>query len=267
MEQPNSSRTLLRGLDVLHAVSAVQIPTLTQIAIATGLAKSTTSRFLAVLVQEGYLRVDENQQYGLAPRMLELGFSALRKLGVSEMLVPTLQDIADLCRGAANIAELDGCDVIMISRRTSRDQRERFYSMNIHIGSRLPALSTASGRALLSAVPERLEQALEQRRAARHEAEQPDDQKEIKLLMKKVREQGVARVRDQLAPGFGAVAIPLRVSAHRVVALSGSYLFADHAPDIEDRVEKMLRERSGAVLEILQASDGLPPAAQGGKSK
>ncbi|WP_374365228.1 IclR family transcriptional regulator [Piscinibacter sp.] len=262
MEQQNGSRTLLRGLDILHAVSSVPEPTLTQIARATGLAKSTTSRFLSVLVQEGYLRIDGEQRYRLAPRMLELGFSALRGLGVSELLMPPLQDIADLCKGAANIGELVGPDVIMIARRTSRDQRERFYSMNINIGTKLPALTTATGRALLALDDTHLEEALEQRRVNRSATGQPNDEKEVRAHLKQVRKDGVARVRGQLAPGFGAVAIPLRVSATRVVAFSGSYLLADHGPDIENQVERLLRERSQGVLELLQASDGVPPRTE-----
>ncbi|MHA7600917.1 IclR family transcriptional regulator [Alicycliphilus sp. T452] len=260
MEQQNTNRTLLRGLDLLRAVSSTNAPTVTNLAKLTGLPKSTTSRFLAVLVQEGYLRIDMDQRFCLAPKVLELGFSALQGLGVSEVVAAPLQDIADVCSGAANLGELDGTDVIMIARRTARTQKERFYSMNIHIGTRLPALYTATGRVLLGYDPVALEQALERCEQDRLTSTATVDRAVLTAQVEEGRVSGAVRIRNELAPGFGAVAIAVQINPQRTIALSGSYLLADHDDDIESRVEAMLRAQAPTIASLMSVHGNLPAA-------
>ncbi|MPM28407.1 hypothetical protein SDC9_74929 [bioreactor metagenome] len=260
MEHRNTNRTLMRGLDLLRAVSSTDMPTVTNLAKLTGLPKSTTSRFLAVLVQEGYLRIDVDQRFCLAPKVLELGFSALQGLGVSEVVAAPLQDIADVCNGAANLGELDGTDVIMIARRTARTQRERFYSMNIHIGTRLPALYTATGRVLLAQQPAVLQQALDR---CEQDRLTPTSTVDRAVLTAQVEEGGITgaiRIRNELAPGFGAVAIAVQINPQRTIALSGSYLLADHDEGIEDRVEAMLRTQAPTIASLMSVHGSLPAA-------
>ncbi|MDO9404967.1 MAG: helix-turn-helix domain-containing protein [Polaromonas sp.] len=260
MEQRNTNRTLLRGLEILRAFNDLKEPTVTNIARATGLPKSTTSRFLSVLIDEGYLRVDANMKFTLAPKVLELGFSALRSLGITEVVASPLQDIADMCMGASNVGELDGTDVIMIARRTARTQRERFYSLNINIGTRLPALYTATGRVLLSCSPKALDEAIKVREKSRTSSTSIVDDETLRQRVEAGARSGCIRIRDELAPGFGAVAIAIKVSETRTVALSGSYLLSDHGPDIEDRVEAELRSKSALIAGLLSASGDLPAA-------
>lgn len=258
MEQPNTNRSLMRGLDLLRAVGATDKPTVTNLAKMTELPKSTASRFLAVLVHEGYLRQDDELRFRLTPKVLELGFSALQGLGVSEVVAGPLQDIADLCNGAANLGELDGTDVIMIARRTARNQKERFYSMNIHIGTRLPALYTATGRVLLAQDEVAMEAALARCDEDRLSAVGPVDRGSLKKAVLKGRAQGAVRIRNELAPGFGAVAIAIPLTAQRTIALSGSYLLADHGDDIENQVEAMLHKQAQAIASLMTAHSGLP---------
>lgn len=257
-QQQNTNRTLMRGLDLLRAVGVTDTPTVTNLARLTGLAKSTTSRFLAVLVQEGYLSVDEKQRFRMAPKVLELGFSALQSLGVSEMVAGPLQDIADLCKGAANLGELDGTDVIMIARRTARSQKERFYSLNVHIGTRLPALYTATGRVLLGHNPTALKAALNRCENDRPSPTSIVDRTALAEIVQASKLRGVVHLRNELAPGFGAVAIAIPLTAQRTIALSGSYLLTDHDEDIESRVEAALRERVPEIAAVMNAHSGLP---------
>lgn len=262
MEQQNTNRTLLRGLDLLRAVGATSQPTVTNLAKMTGLPKSTTSRFLAVLVQEGYLRLDMDQRFCLAPKVLELGFSALQGLGVSEVVAVPLQGIADLCNGAANLGELDGTDVIMIARRTARTQKERFYAMNIHIGTRLPALYTATGRVLLGHAPQALELALARCEQDRLVPNATVDQGVLAAQVEEGRLRGAVRIRNELAPGFGAVAIAVPINPQRTIALSGSYLLADHDEGIEDRVESALREQAQTIASLMSVHGSWPAASR-----
>src|SRR5690606_1440314 len=111
---------------------------------------------------------------------------------------------------------------------TARNQKERFYSMNIHIGTRLPALYTATGRVLLAHDEAAMEAALERCDKDRLNAVGPIDRSGLKEAVLQGRAEKAVRIRNELAPGFGAVAISIPLTAHRTIALSGSYLLADH---------------------------------------
>jgi DNA-binding IclR family transcriptional regulator len=144
-----SSQTLLRGLALLEAVARGHSD-LEGLVSATGLTRSTAHRLLKTLVEAEYLRHVPRQGYHLGPKLISLGFHAHSQLHLPSLAQPHLQRLAETTLETANLGILDGTEVVYIDKVAGNRQLQ-FASF---IGARLPAQSTAMGKALIASLPE-----------------------------------------------------------------------------------------------------------------
>ncbi|MBT6117242.1 MAG: helix-turn-helix domain-containing protein [Rhodospirillaceae bacterium] len=144
--------SLEKGLRVLSAFDEThRTLRLTEIAGETGLDKSAAQRFTHTLYQLGYLRKDpKTKHYSLAPKVLELGFTYLRTDALVERATPFLMEANRESEETVNLTELDGTEVVYVARVPSR----HVISVDVILGTWLPAYCSAPGRAILSALPE-----------------------------------------------------------------------------------------------------------------
>src|SRR5512132_1220852 len=137
-------QSLQRGLDVIKAFSRTEPElTLSEIASRTGLTRAATRRFLITLRDLGYVRSD-GRGFSLTPRVLELGYSYLSSLPIWEVARPYLEELAAEVNETTSASVLDGDDIVFVARIETK----RIMSMNLGVGSRLPAWATAMGRVL-----------------------------------------------------------------------------------------------------------------------
>ena len=144
--------SLEKGLRVLGAFDETRRSLrLTEIAAATGLDKSAAQRFTHTLFELGYLRKDvKTKHYSLAPKVLELGFTYLRTDALVERAAPYLLEASRRSEETVNLTELDGTEVVYVARVPSR----HVISVDVILGTWLPAYCTATGRAILAFLPE-----------------------------------------------------------------------------------------------------------------
>jgi DNA-binding IclR family transcriptional regulator len=137
-----------KGLQVLRAFYDRPMPlSLTDVAAATGMGRSAAQRFLYTLKTLGYLRQNPStRRYTLSPRVLDFGFAYLRNDSLVEKSFTYLLDASKRTDETVNLTELDGTEVIYVSRFPSR----KVISVDIILGARLPVYCTAPGRAMLS---------------------------------------------------------------------------------------------------------------------
>ncbi|MCK1692183.1 IclR family transcriptional regulator [Bradyrhizobium sp. 145] len=140
--------SIQKAVSVLNAFTRER-PRLTLAAITrlTGLDKSAAQRFLYTLHQLGLIRKDdETKQYSLSPRLLEFGYAYTYSDGLIERAQPFLVEAHEKTRETVNLMVLDGIDIILVSRIPG----EHVVTMNIQVGFRMPALYSATGRAIVS---------------------------------------------------------------------------------------------------------------------
>jgi IclR family pca regulon transcriptional regulator len=210
------SRSLVRGLAILSSFSSTRhLAGISELARELGLTRSTAHRYVSTLSDLGYLQQDPvSRKYRLGPRVLDLGFSAIHAMDVREIAAPHLQRLSDETGFTANLAILDGADVVYIERcRTSRPgQRE--IDLDLHVGSRLPAYCTALGKALLAFLPDDERDAIV--RSAKLEQRGPNtivDRRALLAELDRVREAGIAVNNEELAYGLRSIAAPVRTKA------------------------------------------------------
>ena len=149
------SQSLERGLAILSVFKPGRpLLGVSEVAREVDLSRSTAHRYVATLAELGYLRQDaDTRKYRLGPRVLDLGFSAINSMELRAISTPHLQQLSDETGRTANMAILDGVDILYIERCRSAQQRQREIDLDLHVGSRLPAYCTSMGKVLLAALP------------------------------------------------------------------------------------------------------------------
>jgi IclR family transcriptional regulator, pca regulon regulatory protein len=124
--------------------------TLTQLAVRTGMDKSATQRFTHTLTTLGYLAKDpETKLFELTLKSLELGYHYTIANTLIQLAMPYLQHLGQMTEETVNMTFLDGVDVVIVARLTSRN----VLSVDTVVGSRMPAYCSAAGVAILSKLP------------------------------------------------------------------------------------------------------------------
>jgi IclR family acetate operon transcriptional repressor len=120
---------------------------LTELASESGLPLPTIHRLIRTLVNRGYVRQEASRRYTLGSRLIRLGEMSGQLLGA--WLVPNLAELVRLTGETANLAMLDGDDVVYVAQAPSPHQMRMFTEP----GRRVHAHCTAVGKALLARLP------------------------------------------------------------------------------------------------------------------
>ena len=244
MTEPAGSQSLERGLSILSAFRSAQpLLGISDLSRQVGLSRSTTHRYVATLAALGYLLQDrETRKYRLGPRVLDLGFSAINSMELRHICAPHLKALSDSTGHTANMAVLDGRDIVYIERCRAPGPRE--IDLNLHVGSRLPAYCTSMGKVLLAFLPPReLTQLLDGVQLARRGPNTITAKARLEKELERVRARGLAVNNEELAYGLRSLAAPvsspsgetvaaINVAVHRSL-VSMDDLLQDLAPSLE----------------------------------
>ncbi|MEU1478280.1 helix-turn-helix domain-containing protein [Streptomyces sp. NPDC005760] len=144
--------SLARGLTVLTAFGEGRAAlTLTDVARATGLARATARRALITYEHLGLVRQQpESRTFTLTPRVLSLGFPPLSRTSLPRIATPHLRDLSARVGESTALAVLVSSGPSAEIQYTARAMSPQIMSVDIRVGTRLPAAATSLGRVLLS---------------------------------------------------------------------------------------------------------------------
>ncbi len=144
---------MVRGMAVLESFDTErQRLNATLTAERTGLARAAARRHLLTLAHLGYLETD-GSYFWLAPRVLRLSGSYLASARLPRVLQPTLNRLAAQTQQSFSAVVLDGSEVVIVARSGGYGAPSRLLAYGVHLGARLPAHPTSTGRVLLAALP------------------------------------------------------------------------------------------------------------------
>jgi IclR family pca regulon transcriptional regulator len=147
-ESPSGS--LARGLTLLSVIarSPRRGVGLSELAESAGFDKATTHRLARILVRHGCLVQDQDtRRYRLGVRVLEFGFAYLAGIDLRERALPYMHQLARDFGGSVSLAQLDGSDIVYLERIPASQWT---VSLEMRVGSRVPAHVTSMGKALLA---------------------------------------------------------------------------------------------------------------------
>jgi DNA-binding IclR family transcriptional regulator len=190
-----------------------------ELARRADLPKSTAFRLLACLEEAGY--VDRmGTAYCLGRRLFELGnqIAYCQPSGLRDIALPYLCELYERAHHIVHLAVLDGVDVLYLEKLFGHDPTKA----PSHVGRRVPAACCALGKAMLAFGPPQsvrdvIEKGLQRRT--------PYTIAYPKLFLDelaRVRKDGVAYDREEVALGLTCVAAPVLRGERAVAAVSVS---------------------------------------------
>ena len=176
---------------------------LAQLAVQTGLPKTTVHRICTALERVGYVHTDAaNGRRELGASLLRLAVVGRRDL--ISVLEPSLERLSMDLNETVDLAVLDGSQVLFVAQHPAP---QRALMAIARVGAHFPAYTLASGKALLAQLqheeilrrlPRRLEPTLGGR---------PRTREALLRELAQVRATGLAYEREEMRHGICAVAV------------------------------------------------------------
>lgn len=259
-ESADYVQSLVRGLRVLRAFDReFSSPTLSQVAERTGLSRAVARRSLLTLQHLGYVG-SRDRSFFLTPRVLELGYSYLSSLDLTELAQQSMEHLAQRVGESCSMSVLDGNDIVYVLRVPVR----RVMSLALGVGVRLPAFAASMGRVMLADLPDAALAAwLGAQKFRTYTPQTICTTSALKTEILRVRKQGYALVVRELDPGLCSIAVPIRASDGHVVA--GLNVAMPYTKDVPVRAVKQvlpaLRDAQQVVEQAIRHSGWLPQVA------
>ncbi len=245
---PNFMTSLARGIAVIRAFTQQKRRlTISQLSQRTGIPRAAVRRCLYTLAQLGYVNADEGKDFTLSPCILSLGHAYLSSTPLTAAAQPLLDRVSDVLHESSSIALFEGDEILYVARSSTN---RRIMSVDLGIGTRLPAYCTSMGRVLLAYLPQAEQDAyLARVKMIRYTPRTIVAPDKLHRELDGIRRKGYAIVDQELEIGLRSIAVPVRDHAGRVVAAMniGTHASRVSLPEME---KTFLRELESAAIEL-----------------
>jgi IclR family pca regulon transcriptional regulator len=213
--------SVAKGLRVLEAFTAERPALkLSDVARITGFDHGTVFRLLQTLSLLGYVeRLPETRAFQLTLKVLDLGFAAIGHLDLRRAAQSELHRLVHSVGEAVSLGILDRDEVVYIERVQESDLR---LGVDIRVGSRVCAPTTAIGQAILAWLPEAdVARIFQMRPRTERSPRVPGTLDELTAVLQAVRCRGYAIADSSTVPGLRVLAAPVfGGDGHAVAAIS-----------------------------------------------
>jgi DNA-binding IclR family transcriptional regulator len=232
-----------RVLDIIETLEERQPAGVTQLAEELEMPKSTVYVHLSTLKQRGYVVQNDDDQYQLSLRFLDIGMKVRKRQEMYQEVAPKLKEITDETNEKAWwMVEENGKAVFL-----AKSLGSRAIQTNAQVGQYTELYKLAGGMALLSALPpERREAILDG-----YDFPLPNGQtrEALETELAEIQERGVAYGADQFLEGVAGVGAPLTDNAgnaYGAISVSGPANRLD-SDRIENELTDLVRGISGEL--------------------
>lgn len=243
---------LANGLRLIDAFNEqTRSVTIQSAAEILGVTRSAARRIVLTLTELGYME-QQDRNFSLAPKAIDLGYRYFRSLGVAGAVKPHLYSLSRELGVAAAIGVLSGSDVLFVERV----EADRPIKLDLRAGDRLPAYAHSLGRVLLAQLSTaQLTEHLPHHAIHRISTNTVNEPESLTRELKRIQKQGWSFVNSELVDGlFGvAIALPQAFGAStaglNVTSIGEPWSLAE----IEERILPALHERAQAIRPITDA--------------
>jgi IclR family KDG regulon transcriptional repressor len=187
----------------------------TNIANELGLAKSTVSRLLKTLLNQGYVKKNpENQKYSLGNKILTLYSALMSNMEIVKEAHPFLEALAKETSESVQLAELENNKVIYMEQIKSSFPIQIFA----HIGRINPVHCTSSGKLLLAYQDFQTIENILSSELKPYTQYTITDAKILKKELLEIRSLGYCYIENEFIEGIVSIAAPIRDYNKNVIA-------------------------------------------------
>ncbi len=208
--------SLDKGLTVLEAFRAHETLNLQEMAKACGISASSAQRVAYTLEQLGYINKDtQTRRYRLGVKAMGLGYTYLANERLFQSAHAVLHQLNQECGESVNLSVRDQDNMVFVMRIHTF----KHIPVYMPIGTRIPVISSASGRAMLSCLPEsQTEELLQAAVIEKHTPRTTTDIALLRQIIIEARAQGYAYADEEYFQGDVNVAAAVMDDANRPVA-------------------------------------------------
>jgi len=225
-----------------------------RIADAAGLPRSSTYAMLRAMRAEGFVtHFPEDRRWGLGIAAFEIGAGYARSQSLQRLARVRLARLVDAVGQSAHLAVLHGGEVLYVLEERAPGRPP----LVTDVGVRLPAQLTASGRAILAALPASQVRALFPDRDAfvDRRGTGPQTLPELRRVLTDTRQRGFATEDGEITPGFASVAAAVTAHGGQPVASVAVTYESDHDVDLD----RVVRQVQSTALELSHRIGGGEP--------
>ncbi|WP_422880410.1 IclR family transcriptional regulator [Microbacterium albipurpureum] len=215
------------------------------IADALALPRSTVYHLLTTLERRGFVvHLTAEQRWGLGIAAFELGGGYARQQPLARLGRPLVAALADRLGESTHLAVMSGRDVLYLVEERAPGRP----TLVTDVGVRLPAHLTATGRAMLAALPPAQVRALfpDASAFADRTGRGPRRLSELRRILRDVRGDGVAEEHGEVTLGFRSVAAVVRDHAGWPAAAVATTWAEESTPRHPD-VAALVRDTAGVL--------------------
>jgi len=217
--KPDFIEGIAKGMAVLESFDTErQRLNATLAAERAGLTRAAARRHLLTLAHLGYLETD-GSYFWMAPKVLRFSGSYLASSRLPRALQPTLNRLAAQTQESFSAVVLDGEEVVIVARSGAYGAPTRVLAYGLHLGARLPAHATSTGRVLLASLSAgQLTQWLKGRVLPRLTPHTITQARILRQRIAQARRDDFCFASEEHELGVQALAVPLRNMQGRTVA-------------------------------------------------
>ncbi|MDN5895244.1 MAG: IclR family transcriptional regulator [Nocardioides sp.] len=228
-----------RTLQVLKFLAAQPGPVpLDRIVREIGMPRSTAYHLVNAMVDEGFVtHLAEERRYGLGVAAFEVGSGYSRQAPLQRISRRLLADLVDRTGHNAHLAVLHGRDVLYVIEERAPGRPP----LVTDVGVRLPAHLTASGRAILAALPAAQVRAAYPSKNAfvDRNGAGPGGPRQLRSLLEETRRRGCATEDGEVTPGFASLAAAaLDHNGHPVAGVAVTHPSGEQVRGLEEEVRR-----------------------------
>lgn len=251
VQSAETGMAVLKGLAHLGGRSS-----LTALSAHVAESPAKVHRYLASLMEEGLVLQDAvSQHYYLGTEAIQIGLAAMRQADPIRAAEPGLVRLRESLEVTCFVAVMGNKGPTIVRF----EEPGLPVTVNVRVGSVLPLLWSATGRAFLAYLDERAVQAMAQDELAKASQEQRASlaaKEPIESLRKAVRTAGCASVRDTNLRGISAVSAPMHDHTGRVCAvLTALGATGGFDAAVEGPIAKAVRQEAAAISMVLGYQD------------
>jgi len=208
-------QSLGRGLAIMKIFSEENPRlTLSEVAELTGYTRATARRFLLTLEALGYVGSTE-RHFFLKSQVLTLGYAYLSSFSLVSTAQMHLEELSADLRESCSASVLEGENVIYVCRVTAN----RIMTINLAVGTQLPAYCTSMGRVLLASMkPAEIDSYFKNANLEKLTPKTVVEEKALREIIDQVRKNGYSIVSEELEEGLESVSVPIHGKDGKVIA-------------------------------------------------
>lgn len=205
MTRSGSLKSVRTCLDIVETLTESNGCGVSELAEKMDMPKSTAFEYLRTLKEEGYL-LKEDGEYKCSTRFLSLGDRIRSNVEVYRVAQPELDSLSSETEAHASLVrEENGFGAVLCIENT--DHR---MTPIVHLGQPTRLHANASGKAILSSLPEeRVEEILDRRELVALTDKTITDRETLWEELDKIQERGYAIDIGEAMEGVGGIAVPI----------------------------------------------------------